>query len=187
VKLICLNFFWHKNLKKLGNMNYPINLIAIPVAAIIPIVVGFIWYHPKVLGKIWMKSSAMRDEKTVPSNIFLITGISYVFNLLVAFILGSLVVHQTGVFAIFVGEPEFGNPNAASTQELMKFMEIHGSKFRTFGHGVLHGVISGLFFVMPIIATNALHEKKGFNYIAINSAYWILSLALMGGLISAWQ
>ena len=90
-------------------------------------------------------------------------------------------LHQTGVFAIFVGDPDFGNPDAASTKELLKFFEVYGDKFRTFGHGALHGTIAGLFFALPMIATHAHYERRGFNYIANNSGYWILSLALMGG------
>ncbi len=31
------------------------NFIALFVAAIITLFVGFIWYHPKVFGTIWMK------------------------------------------------------------------------------------------------------------------------------------
>jgi hypothetical protein len=37
--------------------------------------------------------------------------------------------------------------------------------------------------MLPILATNALFERKGFKYIAINAAYWIITLAVMGGII----
>ena len=45
----------------------------------------------------------------------------------------------------------------------------------------------GLFLALPILGTNALFERKGFKYIAVNAGYWILTIALMGGLLCAWQ
>jgi hypothetical protein len=41
----------------------------------------------------------------------------------------------------------------------------------------------GLFFALPVMGTNALFERKGFKYIAINVGYWTVTLALMGGVI----
>lgn len=40
------------------------NFIAIFAASLIPMVMGFIWYHPKVLGTVWMKASGLTEEKT---------------------------------------------------------------------------------------------------------------------------
>ena len=31
-----------------------------------------------------------------------------------------------------------------------------------------------------------MYERKSLKYIAINSGYWILTWAIMGGIISAW-
>ena len=31
--------------------------------------------------------------------------------------------------------------------------------------------------------TNAMFEAKGFTYITVNAGYWIISLALMGGIV----
>jgi hypothetical protein len=62
-------------------------------------------------------------------------------------------------------------------------MDTHGNNFRTFKHGLLHGSMSGILFVLPILAINAMFERKGFKYIAINAGYWIICLAIMGGII----
>lgn len=40
--------------------------------------------------------------------------------------------------------------------------------------------------VLPIMATNALFERKGFKYIMVNWGYWALTMALMGGVLSKW-
>ena len=64
-------------------------------------------------------------------------------------------------------------------------MDQFGTSFRTFKHGVFHGVIGGIMTVVPVLGTNAMFEGKGFKYIAINCGYWIVCLGLMGGILSA--
>ena len=49
------------------------------------------------------------------------------------------------------------------------------SNYRTFGHGAVHGMFTGLFVALPILATNAMFERKGFKYIAVNTGYWIIT------------
>jgi hypothetical protein len=66
-------------------------------------------------------------------------------------------------------------------------MNLKGNDFRTFKHGALHGFFSGLFIALPILGTNALFEQKGWKYILINVGCWTITLALMGGLLYAWQ
>ena len=58
-----------------------------------------------------------------------------------------------------------------------------GDRFRTFKHGALHGTLIGLLFVTPILGTIALFEQKSFKYVAINGGYWVITLALMGGVL----
>lgn len=35
------------------------NFVAIIVAALVPMIIGFIWYHPKVFGNTWMQVAGM--------------------------------------------------------------------------------------------------------------------------------
>ena len=63
------------------------------------------------------------------------------------------------------------------------FMEKYGNNYRTFKHEVLHGAIIGLLLVLTIFGTNAIFEKRSFKYVMINAGYWIVSLALMGGIL----
>ena len=55
--------------------------------------------------------------------------------------------------------------------------------FHTFKHGAFHGALLGIFTILPIIATGAMFERKGFKYIAINAGYWILCLTIMGAIV----
>ena len=63
------------------------------------------------------------------------------------------------------------------------FLAQYGDRFRTFGHGALHGSMVGLLIVLPVMGTNALFEKKSIKYVMINAGYWTITLALMGGIL----
>lgn len=62
-------------------------------------------------------------------------------------------------------------------------MATYGNDFRTFKHGALHGTITGIGLALPIVAVNAMFERRGFKYIAVTAGYWILCLILMGGFL----
>ena len=143
--------------------DFDINWIALIVAAIIPLVTGFIWYNTKVFGTAWMKETGMTEEKAKGMNPGKTYGLAVVFAFLIAFLMWPQVM---------LG----GGPG-----------EAHGAEpFMTFKHGALHGAMVGLFFVLPAFATNALFEMKSAKYVMINAGYWIVTMALMGGIINAW-
>jgi hypothetical protein len=48
------------------------------LAALVPMIIGFIWYHKAVFGKAWMAASGMTDEKAKGGNMPVIFGLSYV-------------------------------------------------------------------------------------------------------------
>ena len=62
-----------------------INWLALVVASLSTLVVGFVWYHPKVFGTIWMKEIGMTEEKAKNSNMALTFGLSVVLAFLAAF------------------------------------------------------------------------------------------------------
>ena len=163
-----------------------INWLAIIAAAFIPMIVGFIWYNPKVFGNTWMKVADMTDEKARGGNMALIFGVSFLFSIMLAMILQALTIHQIGVFSILVEEPGFNDPGSEVAVLYTTFMEKYGMNSRTFGHGAFHGFFAGLFFALPVLGTNALFERKGFKYIAVNAGYWIVTITLMGGIVCGW-
>ncbi|WP_414000242.1 DUF1761 domain-containing protein [Flavobacterium sp. W1B] len=157
-----------------------INFLALLVAAVSTLVVGFIWYHPKVFGTIWMKEAGMTEDKMKGSNMALIFGMAVFYAFLISMILQFLVIHQFGAFGMVGGEVETAKPTYAA------FMADYGTAFRTFKHGMLHGFISGLFLALPIIGTNALFERRSWKYTLISGGFWIVCFMLMGGIICAW-
>ena len=143
---------------------FDINWLALIAASILPLVTGFIWYNPKVFGTAWMKESGMTEEKAKSMNPAKTYGLAVVFAFLVAFFLWALVM--TG-----------GGPGMPHGPE---------GEFMTFKHGAFHGALLAVLVALPVLATNALFEMKSFKYMAINVGYWVLTMALMGGIINAW-
>ena len=141
-----------------------INWLALLVSSLSTLVVGFVWYHPKVFGTIWMKEIGMTEEKAKNSNMGLTFGLSVILAFLAAFFIMMLVF--TG------GSPE----------------HPHGIEpFMTFKHGVLHGSMLALFIVLPVIVTNGLYEQRSFKYMMVVTGYWVVAFALMGGIINGWS
>jgi len=89
-------------------------------------------------------------------------------------------IHQTGALSLIGGDSSTALPSYAA------FMADYGDSYRTFKHGALHGTMIGLLIGLPILATQALFERKSVKYVAINAGYWIITLALMGGVICQW-
>ncbi|MBA0885109.1 DUF1761 domain-containing protein [Flavobacterium undicola] len=158
-----------------------INFLALFVAALSTLVVGFIWYNPKVFGTIWMKESGLTEEKMKGANMPLIFIMAVFFAFLIAMVIQFLTIHQWGAFSMTGGNVATAKPSYAA------FMADYGTAFRTFKHGAFHGFLTGLFLAFPMIATNALFERKSWKYTFINSGYWIICFMIMGGIICAWQ
>lgn len=163
------------------------NLAVIALAALIPLVIGFIWYNKFMFGNAWMKATGVTPESAKGTNMAVVFIMTYVCCFLAGFILQFLVIHQFGFFSTLMKEPGLMQPGSDMNNYAMDFMNKYGDRFRTFRHGALHGTMAGLFMITPIIAVNAMFERKGFKYIAINGGYWIVSLALMGGVICAFS
>ena len=161
------------------------NFLAILAAAVVPMIIGFLWYGP-LFKKAWMREANMTEEKIKSGNMILIFGLSFFFSFLLAFSLQMLVIHQWGIFSTLAGEPGFNEGTGEAATTFKNLMGTYGDRFRTFKHGAFHGVLSGLFIILPILGTKALFERKSFKYIAINIGYWIITLAIMGGIVCQW-
>ncbi len=132
-----------------------INWLAIAIGAIAPMLVGFVWYHPKVVGGAWMKANGFEQKDLEGANMAVIFGVTLVLSFLLAFFMWVLL-------NVFHREPT-----------------------NTFGHGMFHGMLMTIFMATPPLIINALFERRGFKYIAIHFFYWLISLMLMGGIVDA--
>lgn len=158
-----------------------INFLAMAVAALTTLIIGFIWYHPKVFGTVWMKSAGLTEAQLKGGNMLKIFGFTIILSLMMTLVIMSLSIHQTGAYGMIGGvETDETLPS------FQNFMNDYGTNFRTFKHGALHGLIAGLFFAFPINAINGLFERKSAKYVFVNSGYWILTLTIMGAIICGW-
>lgn len=163
-----------------------INFIAIIASSLVPIIIGFVWYNPKTLGTAWAKAAEVTDEKMKGANLGLIFGLSILFSFMLAFVLQSAVIHQFGLFSLLQNQPGM-TEKPITNPDYLNMMAKYGTNFRTYKHGALHGIIMGLFFVLPVLGINALFERKGFKYIAINVGFWTICLGIMGAILSGWM
>ena len=133
-----------------------INWFSMIIATLIPVIVGFIYYHPKVFGAAWMNSLGLSEEDLKKGHMAVTLGVSLVLSFFLAFFLVDF--------------------NNGPGQE---------GDFDNFGHGVWHGVFMGIIMAMPVLVINGLFEMKNFKNLAINVIYWLITLGLMGGVLDA--
>lgn len=162
-----------------------INFLAVLVAALVPMVMGFIWYSPKTFAPAWIREAGLSEEKLKGANMGVVFGVSFVMSFLFAFALQFAVIHQFH-FGSMLFQTGFEDPNTEIGAMYKIIMDQYGTAYRTFKHGALHGTITGLFMITPVIVISALFERRSFKYMAISFGYWIICCAIMGGILSAW-
>ena len=157
-------------------------LLLSALTALVPLMLGFVWYNPRVFGKAWIASAGLDEEKMKGANMPLIFGFVYLFAFMVALFMPHVVIHQSGLHSLVGGDPNsITDPALRAAYDMVVQGTLHN--FRTFKHGAFHGTIMGVFAAIPLVGTAALFEGRGFRYIAINAGYWIVALALMGGIM----
>lgn len=138
------------------------NFLAVAVTALVPMIIGFVYYHPSVLGGSWMKANGFTMEGMTPPK-----PILYLAALAMSFLLSMFVcLNVTG-------------PGQDVAPD--------GHSYATFGHGAVHGVLMSLFVAFPILGTMSIFEKRGWHWAFVNFGYWLLTLVVMAGILSAWR
>ena len=106
-----------------------INPLSLLVAAVSALVVGFVWYNPKVFGKAWMAAAEMTEDKMKGANMAKIFGLAFLFALMLAFSLPATVIHQMGALSLVGADATNALPSYGA------FMTDYADAFRTFKHG----------------------------------------------------
>ncbi len=165
-----------------------INYWAVLSAAFIPLLVGAIWYNPKVLGSRWMLLAKLNEADLKNGKMAVLFGVSFILALMLAFYMPVATIHQWSIYSLMMNDLQSADPSVQSAAQntAAQLMSQYGSEFRTFGHGMLHGFMLSLFVVFPVMATNALFERKSWAYIFLNWGYWAISIMLMGGVVCQW-
>jgi len=130
------------------------NWLAIVIAALIPMLIGFIYYNKALFGKAWMNSLGITEENLKGGNMAVIFGVSLLMSFFLSWFL-LITVDGPGQEGVY----------------------------DSFKHGAFHGFEIGLLVAMPVLVTNGLFERKNFKNLAINTGYWLITLILMGAVI----
>lgn len=159
-------------------------LLVMVVAAFVPLLLGFVWYHPKVFGTAWLKAGGFDAAKMKEGfNMPLVFGLTFFMGFLMAFALSGVVIHQMGFFSMINNHWKDPSTHQATVDFFNQTLQTYGGEFRTFKHGALHGAITGIGIALPAVAVCGMFERKSFKHIAINAGFWIACLIIMGGII----
>lgn len=139
----------------------PIEYGAVVVAAILSMVIGFVWYGP-LFGKVWselmgwgpMTPEKMKEMQKKARPAYAIT---FVASLVMAYVLA-----HTYVFA----------SSYTNTVGLVG--------------GLMAGFWSWLGFIMPVTLGSVLWDGKPWKLWFINAGYWLVLLLVMGAVIGWW-
>jgi hypothetical protein len=84
----------------------------------------------------------------------------------------------------------FGMVTAFVASLLLSYVLVHVLGWAgaiTFTGGAKLAVICWLGFMAPPLFTQHIHENRRVNLFAINAAYWLLAMALAGGILAAFH
>jgi hypothetical protein len=140
-------------------MEQHFNWVAYGVAVLAQIIIGFIWYHPKVFGTAWARVNGFDINNMKRGNNAVIFGLMIVFTLIFTF---WLMINVTGP-----GQEDV--------------------KYHTFQHGVAHATLLTVMVVIPLIGTPALFEQRGAKWVLIHAGHWFVRMAAAQGILSMWR
>ena len=136
-----------------------LNFLAVLVAGISTMLLGFLWYSPVLFAKPWMKemgydpNDQARTEEMKKS-----AGPAY---------MGSLVASLVSAFVLAL---------------FLHWMRAEGARM-----GALTGFHAWLGFVATVQFTGALFTKQSMKLFAINTGYQLVCYLVMGAILGAWK
>lgn len=138
-------------------MEIEVNYLAVLFAAVANMVVGFIYYHPAVLGKPWMKEKGLTPEKLkkAQKEMGKLYGVSFVVALITAYVLSHVMTMSMAYF-----------------------------KYDELSTGLTSAFWMWLGFVMPVQLTDQIFGGKNWKLFGINTGYQLVALFVMGAVLA---
>ena len=110
----------------------------------------------------------------------------YIFSFFIGSALIPIVIHQFGLFSM-LADPKtkemLKDPNSEISKIMATLWTGYSHSFRTYKHGAFHGTLSAITLALPLIATGAVFEQKGFKYVMITWGFWLINFILMGAVL----
>ena len=136
-----------------------LNLLAILVAAISTMLVGFIWYSPILFAKPWMREMGYDpNDKASAEKVRKSAGPAY---------LGSLIASLVSAFVLA--------------------LFLHEMHVQSLEIGLLVGSHVWLGFVATVQLTSALFTKQSMKLFAINTGYQLVCYLVMSAILTVWK
>ncbi len=145
------------------------NYFAIGISSLIPLITGFIYYHPKTMGSAWMKANGFTKESIGNGPKPIMFLVTLVTSFLLSMFFWAWVTGAGGV----------------ETSQVVD--AIDGHSYVTFRHGIVHGIIFTLLVLLPIFVSMKIFEMRSWSWAFVNIGYWSITSILMCGLLSAWR
>ena len=128
-----------------------VNWLAVVVATIAAMVLGFLWYGP-IFGRIWLAGMGKTQEEMSGSNL-------------------AIPISALTAFVTALG--------------LAVLLGAVGAN--TIAEGVVWGLFSAFVFIAMSQINNAIYEGRNSTVTGLYVAYQLVTLAVMGAIIAAWQ
>ena len=136
-----------------------LNLLAVLVAAISTMVVGFVWYSPILFAKPWMREMGYDpNDKNKVLEMQKSAGPAY---------LGSFVASLVSAFVLA--------------------LFLHQMRAQSLELGLLVGAHVWLGFVATVQLTGVLFMKQSMKLFAINTGYQLVCYLVMGAILGVWR
>jgi hypothetical protein len=138
---------------------HTLNLLAVLVAAISTMVVGFVWYSPILFAKPWMREMGYDpDDKAKVQQMQKSAGLAY-----------------------------FGSFLAGLVSAFVLALFLHQFQVQSLQVGLLVGSHVWLGFVATVQLTGVLFMKQSLKLFAINTGYQLVCYLVMGAILAVWR
>ena len=138
---------------------HSLNWLAILVAAISTMIVGFLWYSPLLFAKPWMREMGYDpSDKAKTQEMQKSAGPAYA---------GSFVASLISAFTLA--------------------LILHGLNAQGLDFGLMVSFHVWLGFVATVQFTGALFMKQSMKLFAINTGYQLVCYLVMGAILTAWR
>lgn len=134
-------------------MDITVNYLAVILAGVASMALGFLWYSPMVMGKAWMKEKGYTQEtlKKAQKEMGKLYALSFVVSLVTAYVLSHVMVLSENFF--------------------------HYSLLST---GLTSAFWMWLGFIMPVQITATIFGEKNWKLFGIDTGYHLVSIMAMG-------
>lgn len=136
---------------------FDFNLIGLFLATLSAPLLGFVWYHPRIFGGVWVRLVNISPENLEKSKrqMPLLTLGAFVAAFFMAFISANILTHFRGYWGILDVQDALG----------LALLAWSG-------------------FVVPILLGPIFWEGKSIKLFAINAGYWLTVLSVMALIIA---